>query len=246
MPGSGNSGTAAGFLSDAGTASGYSWIVRVLPYLQEPIYSDISTGTQKFTVDGWSNTAPFQVKFEGARRHFSTLPLDAVVCPSYRGSTISTACSGISNLPATVAGYSLPRTGYNPFNGSAASPPYGVVITNYVALSATTSLNMPGADTADGTIIPGNGLHLRSVLDGTSEHTYALRNEGAGGQFVVRRNYGLDHGHSSGNQADHRRQRTSCRARWRHHVARLRPLVDRAVGSIPDVRAVLLYDSRFL
>jgi hypothetical protein len=169
MPGSGNSGTAAGFLADPGTASGYSWIVRTLPYLDETVlYGEIYQATNKFTLDGWSNTPDYQVMHNGVGRHFATIPLDAVSCPSYRGSTISTACSAIASIPASAGGYSLPATGYAPFYQPTTSPRCGVAITNYVALSATTSLNMPSMETADGAIRPGHGLNRLAIKDGTA------------------------------------------------------------------------------
>ncbi len=168
MPGSGNSGTSDGFVADPGTASGYSWIVMILPFIDEPdLYTRISTATSRFSQDGWSNATSFQVPLNGASRHFSTIQLDEVSCPSYGGPTVSTACSGVSSIPAAVGGYSLPSTGYAAFHQPGALPPVGVVITNYVALSATTSLNMPSPDKADGTIIPGRGINMKSVLDGT-------------------------------------------------------------------------------
>jgi prepilin-type N-terminal cleavage/methylation domain-containing protein len=170
MSGSGTLGTNAGFLTDPGTASGYSWIVMILPYIDETmLYNNISTGSQGFTLDGWSSGPNFQVH-TAISKHFSTIALDEIACPDHEGDWISTACTGVSSIPTSVTAYSLPTTGYAAFNGSLFTPPRGVIITNYVALSATTSLSMPGASTADGTIIPGDGITMKAILDGTS-HT---------------------------------------------------------------------------
>ena len=167
MPGSGSSGTSAGFRQHPGTASGYSWIVRILPYLgEQELYFKIVAASRDFTLEAWGNSAQFQTDVGGIRRHYATVALDPLSCPSYRGPQISTACSGAANI--RVAGYSLPATAYGPFFDAGASPPRGVQITNYVALSATTSLHMPDRKTADGVIIPGTGLNMKRILDGTS------------------------------------------------------------------------------
>ncbi len=167
IPGSGTAGTPAGFLTQPGTASGYSWIVRILPYLEETVlYNTISAGSNKFTCDAWSSGSSYMITGCGQARHFSTIQLDEIACPNFSSSSISTASSGVSSIPASATNYKLPTTGYAPFYNGTALPPMGVVITNYVALSATTSLNMPGADTADGAIRPSHGLNRKAVFDG--------------------------------------------------------------------------------
>ncbi len=168
MPGSGTSGTSAGYLTTPGTASGYSWIVMILTYLNrtEPNTSIVRT-TDDYRREAWSNSVEYQIDFDGALGHFSTLPLDEVICPAYGGPRISTACSGLGNI--SVSGYSLPATGYRPFYDATRSAPRGVQITNYVALSATTSRFMPDPQSADGTLIPGRGLNMKTLLDGTSK-----------------------------------------------------------------------------
>ena len=167
MPGSGSAATRAGFRTTPGTASGYSWIVMILPYLEEiALTQSIETASQNYTLDGWSSSKSFDFLPTGGQ-HVSTVPLDEVICPSYGGPMISTASSGIPSI--SVAGYTLPATGYGPFYDATTSPPRGVQITNYVALSATTSLNMPNPKTADGVLIPGEGLNMKKILDGTSK-----------------------------------------------------------------------------
>ncbi len=165
MPGSGTSRTNAGFMTSPGSASGYSWIVAILPFIDEAeLYNQISVASEKLTLEAWSNAPEYQVPLGGVERHFSTLPLDTVLCPSFKGSPVSTACTGVSSIPAAVTPYSLPKTGYGAFNSPSSSPPFGVAITNYVALSATTSLNMPDGFTADGGIIPGRGTSKQGIL----------------------------------------------------------------------------------
>lgn len=169
LPGSGGSASAAGFLTTPGTASGYSWIVMILPYMEVTgLYSSIENASQSFTLDGWSNSAAFRFP-SASGEHFATVPLDEVICPSYAGPTVSSTCSGISRIPASVAGYSLPATGYRPFHDGTSRPRRGVQVTNYVALAATTSLHMPDPSTADGVITPGKGRKIFSLFDGTSK-----------------------------------------------------------------------------
>jgi prepilin-type N-terminal cleavage/methylation domain-containing protein len=176
-PGFGTTGSNSGFISTPPTSSGYSWIVRILPYIEETVlYNQISTSTSKFTTDGWTNSSTYQVTINGALRHFSAVALDEVACPSYGGNAISAASSSVNPLPSSITGYTLPSIGgYSAIGsvGASSSPPYGVQISNYVALAATSSNMLPGgaadATTADGTIIPGLGLNMKSVLDGTSK-----------------------------------------------------------------------------
>ena len=96
----------AGYTTDAGTeqaTAGYSWVVRILPYLDEqPLYNAINQASQKFTIDAFTpydvptgpaapGRAPsFSVSTVVAGnvllRHFAVLPLDEVACPDFNGS----------------------------------------------------------------------------------------------------------------------------------------------------------------
>ncbi len=59
-PGTGTTGTspAPGFTSP-GSVSGYSWVVRILPYIEETVlYNQISQASNKFTFDAWVAPMP--------------------------------------------------------------------------------------------------------------------------------------------------------------------------------------------
>ncbi len=165
-----------GYAEAPAKAAGYSWIVRILPYLEEGVLHNlISAASDKFQYEAFSTTGsgglPFAVSIEGTTRHFATVELDELMCPDYRGGPISRASSDTARPPVTIAPYS------RLFN-AAAKPHVGVAISNYFALSAThlacMALGPDDAPTADaeppnGVIVPGVGLEMNSVLDGTSK-----------------------------------------------------------------------------
>ncbi|HEY1784440.1 MAG TPA: DUF1559 domain-containing protein, partial [Pirellulales bacterium] len=147
----------------------------ILPYMEETVlYNQVSAASNKLEYEAFSISgakgAPFSVTLGGAMRHFATIQLDEVACPSYGGQPVSTASSGTAQPPVTIAAYAAL------FDGSA-SPPTGVAISNYVALSATHLACMAfgpndpptaAAEPPNGVIVPGSGLNMKSILDGTS------------------------------------------------------------------------------
>ncbi|HEY1784438.1 MAG TPA: DUF1559 domain-containing protein, partial [Pirellulales bacterium] len=164
-----------GYTQSPASAAGYGWIVKILPYIEENVlYNSISRSSNKFQYEafstGGSDELPFSVTVNGATRHFATIELDEVRCPTYAGGMISTASSGTARPPVTIAVYAAL------FNGSA-RPPTGVAISNYVALSATHLACMAfgpddpataAAEPPNGVLVPGSGLDMKSILDGTS------------------------------------------------------------------------------
>jgi Tfp pilus assembly protein PilE len=167
-----NTRTPNGYTQSPASAAGYSWLVMILPYLeQQDLFDDIEAASQSFRYEAFSamgvSGKPFS-STSSAGSHFATTQLDALVCPSFHGSTISTASSGTARPAVTIAAYA------KLFNGTT-RPAVGVAITNYVALSATHLACMgPGPvganlwEPANGTIVPGKGLNMKAVLDGTS------------------------------------------------------------------------------
>jgi len=136
--------------------AGYSWIVRILPYMEEVVlYNNISAGSNKFVTPAFGSapkgsSSNMYVVVNGVNRAFNTFQLDSLVCPSFAGE---------------------PITSVGPYSGSyvAGPPPYGNTVTNYVAVASTDLLHITN-NTADGTIVPnGKGLNMRSVVDGTSK-----------------------------------------------------------------------------
>jgi type II secretory pathway pseudopilin PulG len=174
-----NSPAPNGYTQSPASAAGYSWIVMVLPYLEEQVlYDQIARASEAFTYEAFTgseatakpNNDRFCILGCGPSRHFSTIALDEIACPSYAGNAISTASSRTAKPRVTIEPYA------RLFQGQS-SPPFGVTVTNYVALSATHLDCMglgpddPRTETAEppnGTIVPGKGLNMKAVLDGTS------------------------------------------------------------------------------
>ena len=190
----------AGYTTDAGTTeatAGYSWIVMILPYTDEAnLYSNISHASGKFTADAFTPYDVEGIKSDGTTtggkfsvtltaggttitKHFATVQLDEVTCPSYNG-TATVAPSTYSGTPAgnPPAAYGFP-TGSTNLGSSAPL----ATITNYVALSAThfplmqygpepklaATTEVPeGAELPNGMIVPGKGMNQSACTDGKS------------------------------------------------------------------------------
>ncbi len=173
--GSGTNASTTDFIP-GGAASGYSWIVKILPYIEETVlYNTISQASNKFTFDAWvapGGGSNYQVTLNGANRHFATIQLDEVACPSYGGSPIS-ICSipGTPFASVTSPAYSQPNCAYTTVANATASPPYGAAVTNYVALAASNAsyMSTTSGTPPDGMITTGAGLNMKSDLDGTSK-----------------------------------------------------------------------------
>jgi prepilin-type N-terminal cleavage/methylation domain-containing protein len=168
------------------SSAGYSWLVKILPYIDEAnLYSAISQGSSKFTEDAFTpystNSNAFAMAYTSGGtttlRHFAAVQLDITACPSFAG-TPQVATSGYSGSIAP------PNYTSNSIMGSSIA-----TISNYVALSAThfpcmqygstpdltvnssppTSTAANTADIPNGMIVPGSGLNMKSCTDGTSK-----------------------------------------------------------------------------
>jgi type II secretory pathway pseudopilin PulG len=200
LPGSGAASgpiPSVGYTSDAGTkdaTAGYSWIVRILPYLdQAALYNSILLASEKFTADAFT---PYDVDATGAgdgfsveftdgrgamiTKHFAAVELDELICPAYAGSA-TVAPSPFMGKPAAN-----PPAAYGHPDGSKllGSPAQFAAITNFVALSAThfscmqyatveklaaTTTIPADAEAPNGMIVPGVGLNLKACTDGSSK-----------------------------------------------------------------------------
>ena len=97
-PGAGTNATAPGGFM-AGTSAGYSWIVKVLPYIEETVlYNTISQASSKFCADAWATGGNYAVTLNGISRHFSSIQLDEIACPSYGGSPISIVVDRVDSV----------------------------------------------------------------------------------------------------------------------------------------------------
>jgi prepilin-type N-terminal cleavage/methylation domain-containing protein len=146
----GNSGA-----TTTNTQAGYSWIVRLLPFMEETaLYTSLSNNSSKFTfpafcMQGGAPQPPNAPSGPGCRygvgmpngsthfRPFATVDLDAVRCPSYAGDAGFTSSPGTKTTlydacdPSLSSGFPSPKP--NPLP----SPPWRVITTNYKAMTAT-------------------------------------------------------------------------------------------------------------
>ena len=140
-------------------ATGFSWLVLILPYLDEvKLHNGISQASQGFA----PGTAAFSGKLVDADgRQYSTFQPEAFLCPSFSGKIISDL-SGQAPY-ANIPGQKL-----------SGGHPVGIGISNYVALSATDIDRMRGGGAqANGVIIPRKGLSIKEITDGTSSTAIA-------------------------------------------------------------------------
>jgi len=181
--------------------AGYGWMVRLLPALEEGVaYTNLSNVSKRFAYPafavqggpggagapkgpgcsyqaGGTQSAPWW-------RHFSTIDLDQVRCPSFAGDSIT---SGENTFPGYGACSSIGSTNPNPPTSNGGPPqPWGVVTTNYKAMTAThfgciqnpTGIMGAGMEAfyepPNGVIVPmetqaSQGTAIRSIIDGTSK-----------------------------------------------------------------------------
>jgi type II secretory pathway pseudopilin PulG len=203
LPGSGAATGAipsVGYTTDAGTkeaTAGYSWLVRILPFVDEaPVYNIISQASGKFQADaftpynveaaqgGVGTGQPFCITFTARgvvrSKHFAAIQFDEFQCPSYSG-TATAAPSPYTGKPAGIPPASYGSPAGSRLLGSLAEY---ASITNYVALSAThfpcmqygmveklavTTTVPADADAPNGMIVPGPGLNIKACTDGTSK-----------------------------------------------------------------------------
>ena len=173
--------------------AGYSWMVRLLPFLEEQvIYSSMSNASRKFTYpaftmkggSGMGTASGPGLRYQAGGtnsampwwRHFSTVDLDQVRCPSYSGDSASSHPYYVPYSSASQVDPPMP----------APPQPWQTTITNYKAMSATHLgcmqnpgiISMTGMSTMyelpNGVLIPpvtaaDQGTAMRSIIDGTSK-----------------------------------------------------------------------------
>jgi hypothetical protein len=185
--------------SSSQTQAGYSWMVRLLPFIEQgPAYNNMSQISNKFAFpamliqSGYADpnggaTGGIGLRYNSGGpssatwwRHYACLDLDEVRCPSFAGDAFST-------LPQYEPWSSakMPEAGsWNPQPEA-----WGVVVTNYKAMCAShmacmTNPNIGGFGAASGSyfvqelpngaIVPprnssSKGNGIRSITDGTSK-----------------------------------------------------------------------------
>ena len=166
--------------STATTPAGFSWIVHVLPYMEENnLYNILSQNTNRFA----RGIVPFGPTVLGAgSSHASTTQLPGLLCPSFGGQGVVQMQTG-SNFKSILAG----------------SVPYNqIAITNYKAMtgllsqakagSPTSSMTDNGAMTLrspktgnfDTDNLPQYGQGLAALRDGTSKTIVVQESKEAG------------------------------------------------------------------
>ena len=146
------------------SSCGYSWLVRLLPYMDEtPFFNQISTASKKFTL------APFDplvvlTNSAGQAVNPATIQLESLICPSFPGDPTAFEGTGQAYTPPML------------------TPPQKFYISNYVALAATnySRMNPPPAPSytysssqaePNGTVTQNakTGHRLSAMADGTSK-----------------------------------------------------------------------------
>jgi hypothetical protein len=177
--------------TSSGPHAGYSWMVAILPFIERlQEYQNLANVSQKFRfpafqmVGGQSGAGASMgigCRFNGGGpaatpwwRHFSTIELDEIRCPSFSGEPVAAH----NNYNAYSAVNQV-----NPPNPQPANP-WFVVNTNYKAMCAThfacMNQNVPQysmtryCEKPNGILIPpddpsSRGIGIRSIIDGTSK-----------------------------------------------------------------------------
>ena len=148
--------------------AGYNWIVMILPSLGETaLYQKIASTSGQFKSEPAFSPLMVNKDVSGATtttRHLATFPLAVLICPNFGGQVFVPQDNTISAYKGTN------------FSGKdTAGIPYGVAISNYVAMSASHIECMkpiPSTLTGEkpnGVIIPGKGIGPMSITDGDSK-----------------------------------------------------------------------------
>jgi prepilin-type N-terminal cleavage/methylation domain-containing protein len=197
-PGPGATTGAAGLY--APTQAGYSWMVRLLPFMEQNVmYNNISNASKKFQypaftlVGGVASTAcpsgpglrfnaggPYASSGNAYYRHFATVDLDEIRCPSFAGD--ATVFPMYTNYNAIDSNQQTDGVGGGM---GKPSPNWAAVVTNYKAMAAThmACMQSPSAfnknntmqmELPNGVLVPpqnanSKGVSLRQVSDGSSK-----------------------------------------------------------------------------
>ena len=180
-------GSSTGILftaSNVGQQAGYSWIVMILPHMEETtLYQTISSNSDKFTQPAFAsspNTSTGNTQWIGTAQnnqgpHASTAQVPALICPSFSGDRIvdtsTTPGSTYYNTFATLLNAGgVVLTNYNAY--------VGTDIKNGQSFGTRNNINAPnpnGAFQMNGTPSSSTsyygtiGSRLAGMVDGTSK-----------------------------------------------------------------------------
>jgi prepilin-type N-terminal cleavage/methylation domain-containing protein len=155
--------------------AGWSWIVRILPYLEESnLYKNISANSTGFTLAPFATTIVNGASSgaSASTQHASCVTLPALICPSWGGNANTNGTSTIDTVGATSGATEYAAVDSNtPGAGTAASPKYTgkVAPTNYKAIVGTHIV--AGAPLENGAMLltGATGSTISSISDGTSK-----------------------------------------------------------------------------
>jgi hypothetical protein len=149
------------------TMAQYSWIVQILPYLEEAnLYNELAADSDKFRIAAFDPSLRVGKNGDSRQLHFSQVSIPTLLCPAFTGDSWSD-----NRPPADV--YTSVGVKTDPITGK----PVGVALTNYVAIAATHKERlMPHADNPpvpNGVIVPGKGTVAADITDDKA-HTIVL------------------------------------------------------------------------
>jgi len=158
-------GTQIGSPANPPAMAAFSWIVKILPYIEEaPMYNEISSDSARFKPPP-VGVAPFSPNMRignnatAANLHFSQVSIATLLCPSFSGEPYSD-----NQAPATA------YASINPKTDVITGKPVGVALTHYVTFAATNKdFLMRNPPEANGTIIGGKARTMATMRDGTSK-----------------------------------------------------------------------------
>ena len=153
----------AGIWAAQNTASGYSWIFHILPYMEEgAFYNNVSNNTNKFQFGPFSTGT-------------TTAQGGAWSGPSYQGTHAAAVTISQLICPSSGGGSSVETTATGPTSGLSFAPEYGtfepsiggqkVASTNYKAMAGTHVAN--GVPTPNGAIQFAPDVSVSSALAAT-------------------------------------------------------------------------------
>src|SRR5262249_15448159 len=140
QPGDPSATTSAQFVAPGSLASkgaGYSWIVAILPEIEEQtLFQTIANNSNKFTISAF-NVAIVNGAAGTAQPHCATVQLKAFICPSFAGDPVVDTSGRVTGNAGTGA----VETGTVPplYTGaiSTNNGGQGIAITNYNAMAGT-------------------------------------------------------------------------------------------------------------
>jgi prepilin-type N-terminal cleavage/methylation domain-containing protein len=157
--------TAIGNAGNPPQMAAFSWIVKILPYIEESaMYNEISSDSGRFKLPP-AGKAPFAPDMrvgsntQAQNLHFSQVSIATLLCPSFSGEPYS-------DNAAPAQAYAQ----INPKTDIITGKPVGVALTNYVTFAATNkeflTRNPPEPN---GTIVGGKARTMATMRDGTSK-----------------------------------------------------------------------------